>query len=873
MPEPSPPVGPLLAAAAAAIAPAVAGCARTLRPSPEKTPASPTLVPKAIDLFGPRIVPAWRTQMDSRGAIEQQETVRELAMLSPAAAREQAASALARLATNASPEDRALASDYLAALPRSAQRTLIPDVGATGWRLPPLLLPLTERTLAGLLPFHVPPFPIGSEVPGTAYRLEELMGTSRSGVLYRALNAAEYGGGPVAVKICLDPARATALRERRDVFERLRTLSGKTWSPRLLRIQSQAVEARPPFLVYDHGPGMDLTLYLATGRVSLDRGLSPARTYDLIRQLATGLVVLHGRGVVHGDLKPSAVLVHEDKIVLSDVGFGDAVRHALAPSSPAAAPANGAAEGVDLAAQASLFHGSYSELYRTNDPAKPGKSDPRSDMYALGVLWYQLLLGDFALQLDAAAVGGLAEPPFSLPRGQVALIAQCVGDFADRPAGAHELLNLMRPSVAVILNLAHSGAPIVAPPARGPTGGLRQLEERLARRQQPAEPPPLTRPPSVFLTAAAPAPDPTVTQLERLRQTLADQIERDALYEARATADVLLRMAPRDQDVLDTIAFLDEQLQSIPGNPLEEVRVLTGHRDWVNSLVFAPDSRRLLSGAGGTPTGGEWGESEDRSMRLWDVESGRELKNYAGHSSSVTALAFTPDGRRFLSGSRSGTVALWDIDTGRPLRRFDRRVKLVWALAVSPDGRYTLSGSDDKAVRLWNTDTGARIRRLEAHSKGVPGVAFTPDGRRAVSGSYDGSIRLWDIQNGNVLATIQGHMQAVLAVAVTSDNRQIVSGGIDNLVRLWDLNDGRPVRQFVGHGAQVNSVAVSPDGRWIVSGGSDHTVRVWDLRKGQERARSTAHAGTVTTVAVSPDGQYAASASRDTTVRLFRLPK
>jgi WD40 repeat protein len=905
MPGSNPPIGSLFTLAAEAIAPLVTGCARTLRPAGGKPtltaglalgagPAlgaglpTPPPPPKAIDLFGPPIVKAWRTALERRTAMDQQEAVKELAALPVAAAREQATGTLARLVPDAVADDRALAVEYLVAVPRSAQRVLIPEIGTTAWRLPPLLLPLGERTLLGLLPFHAPPLPVGAELSGTPYRLDEVLGTSRSGVLYRAINPGEYGAGWVAIKVCLDPVRAAALRDRRDLCERLRGLGGKNWSPRLVRLQAQGVEAPLPFVAYDFGPGVDLTSYLAAERVSLERGLEPGRVFDLIRQLATGLAVLHGRGFVHGDVKPANVLVSDGKVQLTDVSFGDAVRATLAVAGSPAQPAESVQETFAPAAQASLFHGSFSELYRTADPAWLGKPDPRADVYAVGVLWYQLLLGDFALQLDAGAVGGLIDPPFNLPRGQVNLIRQCVGDFADRPATARELLNLMRPTVTALLKLLQT-APEVTP-AR-PAAGMQRLEQRLARKPAAVENNPTPAPDlgislgmlgALAASSAAPAsstvpaaPDPRKVQaeLQRLRDTLADQIERDALHEARVTAEMLLRLAPRDQDALDTIAFLDEQLRAIPGNPMEEVRVLAGHRDWVNSVVFAPDGRRLLSGAGGTLTGGEWGESDDRSMRLWDVDTGRETKVYAGHSSSVTCVVFTPDGRRFLSGSRGGTIALWDVDTGRPLRKFDRRMKLVWAVAISPDGRYALSGSDDKSVRLWNAETGVRLRRLEGHTKGVAAVTFSPDGRRALSSGYDGTVRLWDVANAQLMATFEGQMQAVLSVAFTPDGKQAVSAGLDSFVRLWDLGGGKEVRQFVGHTAQVNSVAVSPDGRWIVSGGADNVVRVWDLRTGREQVRSVAHTNAVTCVACSPDGQHAASASRDTTVRLYKLPR
>jgi WD40 repeat protein len=150
----------------------------------------------------------------------------------------------------------------------------------------------------------------------------------------------------------------------------------------------------------------------------------------------------------------------------------------------------------------------------------------------------------------------------------------------------------------------------------------------------------------------------------------------------------------------------------------------------------------------GSPAGG--GCQKDISIRVWDVASGKPVVVFQGHlegekpgdHGGETSLAFSPDGS-ILSGGYDGTMRLWDIRTGKEVRRFEGHSAGV-AVAFSPDGRRALSGGfGDRTVRLWDVDTGKELHRLTGHKGGVTGVALSPDGRFAVSGSADNTARLW----------------------------------------------------------------------------------------------------------------------------------
>jgi WD40 repeat protein len=266
-----------------------------------------------------------------------------------------------------------------------------------------------------------------------------------------------------------------------------------------------------------------------------------------------------------------------------------------------------------------------------------------------------------------------------------------------------------------------------------------------------------------------------------------------------------------------------------------EPRSLPGRGNLVISIAFSPDGRRIVSGAG------------DKTIMVWDAETGEELKGFEEHSNAVLSAAFSPDGRRIVSGSRDKTIKVWDIETGKELKSFEGHSDAVLSAAFSPDGRYIVSGSDDKTLKVWDAETGEELKSFEGHSERVRSVAFSPDGRRIVSGSGDKTIKIWDVETGEELKSFEGRSDTVfsiafspdwysgvvLSVAFSPDGRYIVSGANDNTLKVWDVETGKEIHSISGHSASVKSVGFSPDGRRIVSG-SSKTIKVWDAETGEE---------------------------------------
>ncbi|KAG9070336.1 hypothetical protein KI688_009673 [Linnemannia hyalina] len=253
-------------------------------------------------------------------------------------------------------------------------------------------------------------------------------------------------------------------------------------------------------------------------------------------------------------------------------------------------------------------------------------------------------------------------------------------------------------------------------------------------------------------------------------------------------------------------------------------------------------------------------------------------------SDNVRSVVFSPDSRRIVSGCENGAVQLWDCTSGKEvLGRYPwsqswieplgikRHTHCIRSLAYSPCGKRIASASNDKTVRLWNSETAACLFVLEGHTEWVASVRFSPDGRQLVSGSGDGTIRFWDSEMGEPGVVLSPSLGVIASLAISPDCRWVASGHADGDVQLWDMHSGSPGPVLQGHTKIVTGIAFSPDGQLIATTSNDRTVMLWDASTGDLISTFDGHWHSISYIAFSPDGLTIASGSNDGMVRLWEV--
>jgi len=262
-------------------------------------------------------------------------------------------------------------------------------------------------------------------------------------------------------------------------------------------------------------------------------------------------------------------------------------------------------------------------------------------------------------------------------------------------------------------------------------------------------------------------------------------------------------------------------------------------------------------------------------VRIWDGKTWEERPAWVGHTTYVTGTGITPDGTRAATTTYDDrTVRLWDVATGKALAvaRADAgfEPRGAWNLALRPDGKQAVASNQI----LWAWDLTRDPPRIVWQSRAhAAAVAYTPDGARLVAVCADAVVRVFDSATGAELAALRGHANDLSAVAVSSDGKTVASAGRDRSIRIWNLDNAADSRTVVRAERAMMGAAVSPDGAVLVAaeynGRAPGVVRVVDRASGRERAVFTAHASGVNHVRFVPNTDTVATDGRDGVVRLW----
>uniref|UniRef100_H2YZH9 Pleiotropic regulator 1 n=1 Tax=Ciona savignyi TaxID=51511 RepID=H2YZH9_CIOSA len=260
--------------------------------------------------------------------------------------------------------------------------------------------------------------------------------------------------------------------------------------------------------------------------------------------------------------------------------------------------------------------------------------------------------------------------------------------------------------------------------------------------------------------------------------------------------------------------------------PWKLYRVISGHLGWVRCVAFEPGNEWFVTG------------SNDRTIKIWDLASGKLKLSLTGHISSVRGLAVSDRNPYLFSCGEDKMVKCWDLEQNKVVRHYHGHLSACYALDLHPTIDVLVTCGRDSSARVWDMRTKANIMTLSGHTNTVADVKCQAALPEVITASHDCTVRLWDLAAGKTRSCLTNHKKSIRSIAMHPTQYTFASGAPDN-IKQWKFPDGDFIQNMSGHNAIVNCLALSSDGV-LVSGADNGTVHLWDWRTGYNFQRTKA---------------------------------
>lgn len=281
----------------------------------------------------------------------------------------------------------------------------------------------------------------------------------------------------------------------------------------------------------------------------------------------------------------------------------------------------------------------------------------------------------------------------------------------------------------------------------------------------------------------------------------------------------------------------------------------------VSALIFSDDGSKLISGG------------SDATIRIWDLEAGGEgeIPTIEGHGDIIYRIAVSPDGKKLASASADETVRVFDISSKAKSAQLLRTIPHddpVTCVDWSPDGKLLLTSGRGNRLQFWGEDDKKPILKCGQEASSLTFSAFLPDGRQVVTTGLDGRVRFWDVETGACLETLDGHIRPIEAAAISKDGKVLVTGS--EILRRWDLEERKEIAASEAHATKISALSFGGN-KCFASGSRGGGLRAWTLDQKKELKELRGPPMWVLAIAVSPDGKTVAVGTRDQTIRLHNI--